>query len=94
MELARTQSSGHRFKEEERLTSSRGVATDGEGQAARRGQVRDSGSGRPVSELDQLRSEATRRGSGEQDQLLILQPRLFAPSLFHPLGCLSVSLDL
>lgn len=94
MELARTRSSRHRFKEGERLTSSSGAATGGEEQAAHRGQVRDAGSGRPVSELDQLRSQATRWGSGEQDQLLNLQPRLFAPSLFHPLGCLSVSLDL
>lgn len=94
MELARTRSSRHRFKKEERLTSSRGAATGGEEEAASRGQVRDAGRGRPVSELDQLRSPAIRWGSGEQDQLLIQQPRLLAPSLFHPLGCLSVSLDL
>lgn len=37
MELARIQSSRHRFKEDERLTSGRGVATGGEEQAARRG---------------------------------------------------------
>lgn len=103
MELASNRHSRHRFKEERRLKSNRRAATcvcvggrrrGGGGEAGSRGQVRDAGRGWQVSELDQVRGQATHWTSGEQGRLLILEPRLFARPLSCPPGCLSVSLDL